>query len=364
MQPVLDKETRAFLLDEDRLTDFHSRIAARKGRTVSLQDLWSVLENVYRNLPVGPERRLWLKVVLEELDVNGDISIPSVRGRQWDDTSSIRLPLKITLKPADPRDAADDWKSFPWHPQLQWVLERRHICCDHVAFLKRVHQGLVDGTFQTREPLKYRSLQLTGDEKQLSRLSMSRLFGPGKLSWELLGCQPEVLPIAVERISNGPVLLLFENAAPFMVARQILRACEAYATDARFGCIGYGAGKQMVKSIGYLSMLDPPVGTVLYVGDLDAEGIQLAADIRALSREIPIQPATAFHEAMFRCARELGADQGWPMKERQTRQIPDSALEAVAAPYRVQCRKLVELGHRIPEEVIPHRVMRRLLGCP
>ena len=111
-------------------------------------------------------------------------------------------------------------------------------------------------------------------------------------------------------------------------------------------------------------MLDPPVETVLYVGDLDAEGIQLAADIRALSREIPIQPATTFHEAMFRCARDLGADQGWPMKEQQPRQIPDSALEAVAAPYRVQCRKLVELGHRIPEEVIPHRVMRRLLGCP
>ena len=176
MQPVLDEETRAFLLDEDRLTDFHSRIAARKGRTVSLQELWSVLENVYRNLPVGPERRLWLKVVLEELDVNGDIAIPSVRGRQWDDTSSIRLPLKITLKPADPRDAAEEWKSFPWHPQLQWVLERRHICCDHVAFLKRVHQGLVDGTFQTLEPLKYRSLQLTGDEKQLSRLLSAANF--------------------------------------------------------------------------------------------------------------------------------------------------------------------------------------------
>lgn len=80
---------------------------------------------------------------------------------------------------------------------------------------------------------------------------MSRLFGPRKLSWELLGCQPEVLPIAIERISNGPVLLLFENAAPFMVARQILRDGETPATDTRLGCIGYGAGKQMVKSIGY-----------------------------------------------------------------------------------------------------------------
>ncbi|MGE0759483.1 MAG: hypothetical protein AB7O38_20870 [Pirellulaceae bacterium] len=362
MQPSVDEETRAFLLDEDRLTNFLSRIAARKGRTVSLPELWSVLDNVYRDLPAGPERRLWLRVVLDELDVNGDIAIPSVRGKQWDDTSTIRLPTKITLRPADPRNAAQEWRSFPWHPRLQWVLERRHICRDHVEFLKRVHQCLGDGTFATPEPLKYRSLQLTGDEKLLGRLSISRLFGPGRLSWELLGCQPEVLPIAIERISSGPVLLLFENAAPFMVARQILRASETPATGVRLGCIGYGAGKQMVKSIGYLSMLDPQVETVFYVGDLDAEGIQLAADLRTLSREIPIQPATMFHEAMCRSAEDLGAEWGWPMKETQARQVPDSALAAIAVPFRERCRKMIELGHRIPEEVIPQRVMHRLLS--
>ena len=361
MQPGLDDETRTFLLDEVRLTNFLSRIAARKGKTVSLQQLWSVLDDVYRDLPVGPERRLWLKVVLDELDVNGDIAIPSIRGKQWDDTSSIRLPTRITLNRADSPDAADDWKLFPWHPKLQWVLERRNVRRDHVRFLKRVHQGLVDGTFQTLEPLKYRSLQLTGDEKQLGRLSKSRLFGPGKLSWELLGCQPEVLPIAIERISNGTVLLLFENAAPFMLARQILRACERPATAGKLGCIGYGAGKQMVKSIEYLSMLDPPVETVLYVGDLDAEGIQLAADIASLSQEIPIQPAAEFHDAMCRSADDLGAEWGWRMKERQTRRLPDSVLSRIAVSIRERCRRIVEIGHRIPEEVIPNCVMRHLL---
>lgn len=362
MQPGLDEETRAYLLDDERLMDFLNRITARKGRTVPLPELWSVLDAVYRELPVGPERRLWLKAVLEELDLNGDIAIPLAHGKQWDDTSNIRLPTKITLRPAETSDAVVDWKSFPWHPQLQWILERRHICREHVEFLKRVHQCLGDGTFEISEPLKYRSLQLTGDEKLLGRLSASRLFGPGRLSWELLGCQSEVLPVAVERVSDGPVLLLFENAAPFMVARQVLKACETPTAGARLGCIGYGAGKQMVKSIGYLSMLDPPVATVLYVGDLDAEGIQLAADLGRLSQRIPIQAATTFHEAMFQCARELGAETGWPMKELQPHQISDSALSVIAAPLREQCRRLVDLGHRIPEEVISHRVMSRLLG--
>lgn len=170
------------------------------------------------------------------------------------------------------------------------------------------------------------------------------------------------MPVAIERVADGPVLLLFENAAPFIVARQVLKVCETPTPGARLGCIGYGAGKQMVKSIGYLPLLDPPVATVLYVANLDAEGIQLAADLERLSQRIPIQAATAFHEAMFQCARELGAEAGWPMKELQPCQIPDSALSAIAAPHRDQCRRLVELGHRIPEEVISHRVMSRLLA--
>jgi hypothetical protein len=362
MQKDLDEETRAYLLDDGRLLAFLNRIATTKRRTITLSELWVALDAVYRDLPVGPERRLWLKAVLEELDLNGDIAIPSAHGKQWDDTSSIRLPTKIMLKPAKNSDATADWKSFPWQPQLQWILQRRHICREHVDFLKRVHQCLGDGTFEMPEPLKYRSLQLTGDEKLLGRLSASRLFGPGRLSWELLGCQPEILPIATERVSDGRVMLLFENAAPFMVARQVLKSREVSTAGMRLGCIGYGAGKQMVKSIGYLSMLDPPVETVLYVGDLDAEGIQLAAEIGRLSQKVPIQPATGFHEAMFECARDLGAETGWPMKELQSRQIPDSALSVVAAPHRERCRTLVALGHRIPEEVIPHRVMRRLIA--
>ena len=109
-------------------------------------------------------------------------------------------------------------------------------------------------------------------------------------------------------------------------------------------------------------MFDPPVATVRYVGDLDAEGIQLAADVGRLSQRIPIQEATTFNETMFQCARELGAETGWPMKELQPHQISDSALSVIAAPLREQCRRFVELGHRIPEEVISHRVMSRLLA--
>ena len=48
---------------------------------------------------------------------------------------------------------------------------------------------LVEGWFEASEPLKYRSLQLTGDEKRLQKLCKCRLFGPGRLTLDMLGCE-------------------------------------------------------------------------------------------------------------------------------------------------------------------------------
>jgi hypothetical protein len=251
-----------------------------------------------------------------------------------------------------------DWRTFAWHPALQWVLDRQHVTPDHFGFLRKVNQGLVEGWFDHLEPFKYRSLQLTGDEKRLQVLCKCRLFGPGRLSLDLLGCEAEVLPLAVERFGEKPTMLLFENAAPFMVARSILKVMDNNA----FGCLGYGGGKQMVKSVGYLSMIEPPVESVLYVGDLDAEGIQLAANIGRLSSQVEIHPATSFHRAMIDAASELGHASGWPVKEKQPRQAAESALQFVDAAVRGKCAQLISSGHRIPEEVLSRFKMQQILS--
>lgn len=347
------------LLDDTRLHDLLTRLTVTRRKTTDLNDIWTAFTSVYDNLPSGRERRLWLLTVLQELDASEEIALPVNHGGQWDRTSDIALPTKITLRTTRQAAELDNWRMFAWHPALQWVLERRHLNSSHFQFLQKINQGLVEGWFETSEAFKYRSLQLTGHEKRLQQLCRCRLFGPGRLTLDMLGCEAEVLPLAIERFGGDSTMLLFENAAPFIVARGILKQMN---NTGGIGCLGYGAGKQVIKSIGYLSMIAPRVESVRYVGDLDAEGIQLAADLEQHSKHIKILPATSFHLAMLNAAAELGSANGWPVQKNQPHQVAESVIGFVDASVRNQCVQLISSGHRIPEEVLSRSTMRRLLS--
>lgn len=362
MSTIHEPEVHSLLLDDANLHDMVIRLTARNRRTARLDDIWSAFVSVYKDFPSGRERRLWLWTVLEELDGAGEIILPVRHGKQWDRTSDVPLPTKITLASDASTSNCMDWRAFPWHPSLQWILERRFVSAQHVKFLTRVNQGLVDGWFEESEPLKYRSLQLTGDEKLLQKFAKTKLFATGKLSLGLLGCEAEVLPIAFEQISDGPIMLMFENAAPFMLARRVTREMVSSGRVPRFGILAYGAGKQVVKSVEYLSTITPAVKAVFYIGDLDAEGLQIGGELKERSNAVPVQPATAFHAAMLQSAAELNAPGGWPTKDGQPRVIGRGAMEFPDPSIRGACARMVQTGMRIPEEVLPTNWIRRLMG--
>jgi hypothetical protein len=357
MQYAIDAEAREFLLDSARLGRFIDRLRSGKRTTVRLAEIWSSFAATFSDLPEGPQRRVWLLTLLKELEQAGQIALPVSHGRQWDCTSDVALPMVVRLAQDRSNGAAFDWKNHPWHPKLQWVLERRHLGADDVKFLLRINQGLVEGWFAEREPFKYRSLQLTDDEKRLSRLACGALFGLGKLSLELLGCEEEVLPLATARISTEPMMLLFENAASFMVARSIL----LQSPSTGIGCLGYGAGNQVLKSVGYFSMIEPPLREILYVGDLDGEGIQIASAVSRVSKEVPVRPATRLHVAMFEAAASLGAPSGWPVRDDNPSGCYQTAFDFLDEDVRSRASQLVKSGRRIPEEVISHSFMRAVL---
>ncbi|WP_430454397.1 hypothetical protein [Rhodopirellula europaea] len=355
---TLDEQTKAFVLSDDRVFAFLTQLSTHRSKTVKSDDLWRYFTLAYPDGPQGVQRRQWLSVLLDELDRNEDLKLPSRKGKLWDTSSSIPLPRQIVVNSqADTPADQSSWRSFPWHPSLQWVLQRRWLRTQHVTFLQRVHQGLCEGWFESVESLKYRSLQLTGDEKKLEKLLRTKLFGPGKLSIELLACQPEMLPLATHRISDVPSLLIFENAQSFLLARDVSQSIN----NPRYGLLGYGAGKQVIKSLDYFSTLAPPVTEIFYIGDLDAEGISVAAKLQRLSSVIPISPATAFHQAMLHSAKQLGSPNGWPAKDGQAKIGTTSALAFLDATIRTRCRALIEQQRRIPEEAITRSMMRELL---
>ena len=355
--PAIDADIKAFLLNENRLHSFLSTLSANNRNRIKLSDIWVAFRITYSDLPDGPQRRVWLLTVLEDLAGIGKIKLPVRHGKLWDRTSQIALPALIDLPAAVEKGETSNWKNFPWHPRLQWVLKNRYISPADFEFLQRVNQGLVEGWFEEKEAFKYRSLQLTGDEKRLERLCKGTLFGPERLSLEVLGCEKEILPMVVATISAEPTMLLFENAAPFMLARRVL----SEIGPSRIGCIGYGGGTQLIKSIGYFSMIDPCVRQIFYIGDLDGEGLQIGADLRRKSNDVPVRPATIFHVAMFESAASLNSPEGWRIKDDHLRQVPDSVFEFLDFRIRDRARQMVRDGRRIPEEVISHSLMRRLI---
>jgi hypothetical protein len=328
----IDAEAKAFLFDAARLRRFLTRLQGGQQRTIRQEALWTAFIAVYDNLPSGAERRNWLMAVLEELADRGEIRLPVRHGKQWDRTSDIALPTAISMvAPESATDRQTPWRRFPWHPRLQWVFQLRSLSPDYFAFLRRVHEGLIQGWFGQQECFKYRSLQLTGDEKRLESLLRGTLFAPGRLTLEMLNCLPESLPLVVENVSSEANMLVFENAAPFMLARSIA----ARTANPRFGRLAWGAGTQILRAVDYFSLIRPAVSDILYVGDLDASGMKIAADLQRTSMAVPVRPATQFHRAMLESAERLGAEDGWPLRDEQ----PSWKVDSIISNSRPTVRK-------------------------
>jgi hypothetical protein len=163
--------------------------------------------------------------------------------------------MSVDLLGAQDTPRARQWRTFPWHPRLQWVADVVSLSEQAEAFLRRVHEGLVSGRFSQPAPLKYRSLELTGDEKALADLAKTRLFGTGRLDFELLGCIDDLPPLAWQRVAGAPSLIVFENTGAFAVARRIL----ASLPRPPYGLVACGEGARFQRSLLQLRDIDGPL---------------------------------------------------------------------------------------------------------
>jgi hypothetical protein len=342
----------------ERVDGFVALLEASKARKFGPEAYWKAFRLVYPNR-TGAEERPLLLALLETAEAARRIRLPSRRGRQWDRSMRPALPMHISLPAVRESRSAVDWASFAWHPQLRWVRELPRLTAEQEIGLRAIHDALAAGTLKDAVPLRYRSLQLTKDEKLLTRLMRTQLFGPGRLSRRVLNCVREVPPFAWERVGEGTVALVFENAGPFHVARAVFEA----AADSPVGVLIYGGGNLFRRTVRYLAEVPTKITAVYYVGDLDWPGITIAAKAAgtAASRGLPeILPASSFHRAMFDSASALGGTPGFP---DGTGARPDTnALAFLGAELGGRVGTMLKAGQRIPEEVLGPTDMRRALG--
>jgi hypothetical protein len=82
-----------------------------------------------------------------------------------------------------------------------------------------------------------------GDEKARYGLAGTALFGPGRISWELLRCHPVHPPFAWREAGPGSVLLVVENQATFDSLSRVL------PDDGPVGVLAYSAGNHFTASV-------------------------------------------------------------------------------------------------------------------
>ncbi len=335
----------------DRLEKLERILCASRMTRIRSQALWRALAQVFPHRTVGPAERRLLVDALKQLEARGTVRLPPSHGKRWDRAMNPAIPTSIDLIRESDAPSSFPWKAFPWHPHLEWVADCRTLSAQQAAFLRNVHEGLVHGTFREAAPFKYRSLQLTGDEKMLASLMSTSLFGEGRLTLELLACLPDALPLAWEPVGDGGRLIIFENAGPFAVARRVLQALPSRPYD----LVAYGGGRSVLAGVAHLKTIDRAVETIHYVGDFDEAGLEIALQLRSCAAKLglpPVNPATELHRQMLLAASALRHPDGWTNDVRSSKVVPAHALQAVAPDLRPSVERVLAAGRRIPEEVL------------
>ena len=347
-------------LGQDRLDDFARRLATLEQGRILQATLWGVFEDAFPHRPRGVEPRLWLLAALHDAAAREIISLPPTHGRCWEHTYLPSLPRTVRRLGGPETRPDEKWRCHPWHPLLQaWVPRLARLAPGQEAFLHRINEGLLRDWFKELAPLKYRSLQLTGHEKELGRLQRTVLFDPGRLTLQLLGCTSEVPPLVWKSVGSSTAILVFENAAAFNTASDVLSSMKSPP----YGMVAFGGGNSFVRSVRYLASIGRTVGRIDYVGDLDWPGLRMAVNARRAAWEagLPsVEPAPGMHRAMLAAALRFGHPNGMEYKAHRNVHEEEALLGWLPAEVRNEVTIILRAKRRIPEETIGSAEMHAL----
>ena len=364
---VSNVETEVLLTEADvdpaRMDDFASHLAELRGpkTTVEAEVFWRLFIAAFPHRPRGDESRRVLLRALLHAEEKGVIRIPSRHGKLWERAFYPPLPRRV-YRVSDRPAADQSWREYPWGKDLQWVRRLPSLTPAELSLLKRIHEGIRDGIFADPVPLKNRSIQLTGYEKRLAMMMKGRLFGPGKLSLQMLGCLPdEHPPIAWYAIGSEPSVLVVENKTAFSVIRGVLRS----VPESPYGMVAYGGGIAFMQSVLELGQIGRPVQVIHYIGDLDRPGLFIArtAAITAKRAGLPdVLPAPYLHGLMLDSTARMGYPNGMEYKEESgpILEKDEELLDWLPEDVRAGVANILSLGRRVPEEILLPRDLRAL----
>lgn len=274
------------------------------GRTrVSLHELWPMWAAAAPRLVGNLDQAAGLSQALAELSRQRIVELPK---EAWDRSTTPPLPRSILVPAARRTPRPRPWVRHPWCPELSWVASLPTLSVAQHSDLVAVNDWLIHtrGHEVPTVPMRYRSVELFGDEKHLEALSRTSLFGRGRLDLDMLSCVRRPPPLAAAAVGLGPDALVIENSDTYWVAVDVLRQLDGHP----IGVVAWGAGRAFAAQAETLTVdvagRGPVNGTVWYWGDLDPDGLAIATEASAAAAAIdgpPVRPAAHLWQVMADC---------------------------------------------------------------
>lgn len=323
-------------------------LATWPRRRVQLSELWELLDQTDPSTRMDIRRRQILSDLIAELAEVGVLELPTARS--FDRSELPLLPRFVTLcrEPV----AVESIRPVVWHPALSWV-PQASLTRPQIVTMSTVNDWLHENRDQLIVPSRERSLEIFNNEKALDRLVGTALFGPGRLTLELLRCRRVVPRLHCESAGDGDLLLVVENSDTFDSLLTVLRGRD----DHRVGLVGWGAGAGFEASVLSIVNIDAAITEIKYFGDLDEKGLRVPMNAAALaaSAGFPlVSPASALYGAMFQHATP---QQG---QRKLSHAVATDIAQWLSPDHQQDAIRLLVSGERMAQEAVGLSYLSRL----
>lgn len=242
-------------------------VSGSRRRRIHLSELLEAAASVDRSAASAVGWRGRVLTALEDLRGVGAIEWPKA---SFDRSATPPLPMWVA-RPVEPRPPRLVRRAPVWRAELAWAADPgSDLSASEVNLLAAVNDWLAGGDHRFLVPVRERSLEIFGDEKLLETLLLGRLFGPGRLTLDLLraeSCWPEV----VESVTGlGAHWLIVENYTTYV---SVSRAAERVGHPDR---VIWGSGNQIGTRLASLALAGQRPTRAWYFGDIDTGGFKVA----------------------------------------------------------------------------------------
>lgn len=198
-----------------------------------------------------------------------------------------------------------------------------------------------------------RAYEIIGDEKAFDSRPPrggAQLWGPGRLTFQLLRCERVPTPLTWEAVTPavrlpGPIVCV-ENHATFRTMLRFLRD----RPRPRWAAVAWVQGRNTAP-LESLPSLPFPVSRLDYLGDFDAAGLEIAMAACATSERTGISAGPA--APLWTLLLNQPSRPGPPVPDTDARQLTAWLPEQL----RARATELLRTGKEIPQEALRYDVL-------